>query len=112
MAQWFLRGLARGIVTTRYPKAIEPWAARLPTPPAFVVDRLNVEVAERLVSACPSGALRVDGATLIYDVGACTSCGNCERAVPGVIRPSGHFELAARSSAQLIKRFDLREGDS
>lgn len=112
MAQWFVRGFTRGIVTTRYPRAADPSSTALPTPPAIVAERLNADVAERLMRACPSGALSVAEETLVYDVGACTTCGNCERAVPDAMRPSGRFELAARSPAQLIKRFDLRKDRS
>ena len=35
MPLWFVRGLRRGVVTTRYPAAARGSAAFLPTPPAF-----------------------------------------------------------------------------
>ena len=33
MALWFLRGVRRGVVTTRYPTEVDSWTAQLPTPP-------------------------------------------------------------------------------
>ena len=35
MTLWFIRGLRRGVVTTRYPARPDASAASLPTPPAF-----------------------------------------------------------------------------
>ncbi len=35
MPLWFVRGLSRGVVTTRYPARPDASAATLPTPPAF-----------------------------------------------------------------------------
>ncbi len=135
MPQWFVRGLRRGVVTTRYPAGPEASAASLPTPPAFRQDQLSrlaperaaprplsppnpigrgaapgqFMVADLLVSVCPSGALRRDGYELVFDVGACTSCGECRRAAPDAVVPSGEFELAATSRDQLIKRIPLRQ---
>jgi ferredoxin-like protein FixX len=103
MALWFVRGLARRVVTTKYPAVTDAWAADLPTPPSFDASILDVEIAEHLVNACPSHALRRDGQSLIFDVGACTACGECQRTAPGVVTSSGEFELAASDAAQLIK---------
>jgi hypothetical protein len=107
MAFWFVRGLRRGVVTTRYPARAEPSGTTLPTPPEFLVSRLDGELAARLSSACPSRALRIDGADLIYDVGCCTACGICGRIAPDAVVPSGLFELAATDRRQLIKRIKL-----
>jgi formate hydrogenlyase subunit 6/NADH:ubiquinone oxidoreductase subunit I len=52
-------------------------------------------------------ALRREADTLIFDVGACTACGRCQDAAPGVATPSGEFELAATSRAHLVKRIPL-----
>ncbi len=53
MALWFLRGLRKGVVTTRYPQTVDPWARTLPTAPAFHPERLTVAVAERLAPDLP-----------------------------------------------------------
>jgi ferredoxin len=108
MALWFLRGLRRGVVTTRYPRgAPDPWTRKLPTPPVIDASLLDAETADRLVAICPSSALRRNANVLTYDVGACTACGRCLALAPQAIRPSGEFELAATARAQLIKHLSL-----
>ena len=110
MALWFLRGLRRGVVTTRYPRAKpDPWTRDLPTPPAFNAALLDADLADALIAICPSAALRRTDDILIYDVGACTACGRCLAAAPETVRPGGVFELAATAREQLIKRIPLRE---
>jgi len=107
MPLWFIRGLRRGVVTTRYPARPEPSAASLPTPPAFRAERLNADLADRLGRVCPSRALRREEDVLIFDVGACTACGRCREAAPEAVTASGEFELAATARARLVKRIPL-----
>ncbi len=107
MAYWFLRGLAKGVVTTRYPKVIDPWASTLPTPPAFNSDRLTVELVDELIAVCPSRALARDRADLMFDIGACTSCGRCIEDGRGAVEHSGVFELASSRREQLVKRIPI-----
>ncbi|HEY1699929.1 MAG TPA: hypothetical protein VGG75_09500 [Trebonia sp.] len=115
MTLWFLRGLRRGIVTTRYPARPEPSAAYLPTPPAFRPDVLTAGTARRLAVICPSHALRFDAGTgaagtgtLFFDVGACTCCGRCAAEAPGAVTVSGEWELATTGRSALIKTIPLR----
>ncbi|MBO0714664.1 MAG: hypothetical protein J2O39_09880 [Acidimicrobiales bacterium] len=110
MALWFLRGLRRGVVTTRYPEVTDEWARVLPTPPRFRPGALTVALADRLAEACPSGALRREGRHLVFDVGACTSCGRCRELAPLAAVPSGVFELAATDRADLVKRIPIEGG--
>jgi dissimilatory sulfite reductase (desulfoviridin) alpha/beta subunit len=110
MAYWFLRGVARGVVTTKYPKVTDSWAKGLPTPPSFVPALLSADVVQRLVESCPSRALSRQGQELIFDVGACTACGTCQRVAPEAVMSSGEFELASSSRARLLKRIPI-EGD-
>jgi hypothetical protein len=112
MTLWFVRGLRRGVVTTRYPARPDPSAASLPTPPAFRPGQLTVQVADRLVAVCPGGALRRDGHVLVYDVGACAACGRCATEAPHAVTSSGEFELAATARSVLIKRIPLRGEDA
>jgi len=107
MTLWFLRGLRRGVVTTRYPDRPDGSAASLPTPPVFRTGALDWATADRLVGACPSRALRREADVLIFDVGACTACGRCQDAAPDATAPSGEFELAATSRVHLVKRIPL-----
>jgi ferredoxin len=105
--QWFVRGLRRGVVTTRYPAGTEPSASLLPAPPAFRPEQLTRQIADELVAVCPSWALIRAGDTMIYDVGACTACGACRRARPAAAVASGEFELASTDRSALVKRIPL-----
>ncbi len=107
MTLWFVRGLRRGVVTTRYPARPDGSAAQLPTPPAFRANSLDQAAADRLAAACPSRALRSDAGALVFDVGACTGCGRCRDIAPWAVTASGEFELAAVSRAHLVKRIPL-----
>src|ERR1700685_3175437 len=98
MTLWFVRGLRRGVITTRYPARPDESARVLTTPPAFRPDALTVTTAARLSGACPSGALHLvtgegDGAALLFDVGKCTACGRCAAEAPDAVTSSGVFEL-------------------
>ena len=104
---WFLRGLRKGVVTTRYPAERDIWAAQLPTPPAFRSRLLTIELAERLAACCSSGALRREGSDLVLDLGACTACGRCAEVGGEAVVRSGEFELAARDRRALVKRIPI-----
>ncbi len=107
MTLWFLRGLRRGVVTTRYPARPESSASDLPTPPVFTAGAIGRALADQLVAVCPSQALRREHGELVYDVGACTACGRCREIAHWSIRPSGVFELAVTVRSHLIKRIPL-----
>ncbi len=49
---------------------------------------------------------------MIFDVGACTTCGRCAQAEPAAVGVSGEFELAATDRAQLVKRIPLHFQES
>jgi hypothetical protein len=108
MPQWFVRGLRRGVVTTRYPKHSDPSAALLPSPPAFRARLLTRQMADDLVRSCPSRALARIGDTLVFDAGACTACRVCRELEPEAVTTSGQFELAATDRDALVKRIPLR----
>ncbi|MGO8723125.1 MAG: hypothetical protein ACLQRM_10380 [Acidimicrobiales bacterium] len=108
MALWFFRGLARHVVTTRYPGVLDPWASGLPTPPSFIPSRLTFDLVQLLVESCPSGALWQEDRHLVVDIGACTTCGRCLRVAPDAVVASGAFELAATAPGHLVKRIPIR----
>jgi hypothetical protein len=108
MAFWFYRGLRKGVVTTRYPKEIDPWTSTLPTPPAFQSQRLTTELADLLAEACPAGAIRRDRSELVVDLGRCTGCGRCLHLGGDALEPSGEFLLASGSRLTLVKRVPIR----
>ena len=103
---WFLRGIRKGVVTTRYPARPDSSAHALPSPPAFHSDLLTTELADRLAAACP-GALTRDGSDLVLDLGACTGCGACIEIGGDAAAPSGAFELATRDRDALVKRIPI-----
>lgn len=110
---WFIRGIRRGVVTTRYPARPDETARYLPTPPSFRPLTLTPATAGLLAGACASGALHLENeqgeaSTLVFDVGRCTACGRCAAEVPEAVTPSGEFELAATSRSALIKTIPLR----
>jgi hypothetical protein len=107
MPQWFVRGLRRGVVTTRYPARPDPVAGDLPSPPAFRPGALTRQTADALAEICPSRALRRAGEILVFDVGACTACRTCREHSPEAVTTSGEFELAATDRSALVKRIPL-----
>jgi flavoprotein len=108
MTLWFIRGIRRGVVTTRYPARPDESAGFLPSPPAFRTGELTREVAAELVAVCPSGALQLAAEILEFDVGACTGCGRCIVAAPRVVIASGEWELATTARSALKKRIPVR----
>jgi ferredoxin-like protein FixX len=110
MPLWFLRGLRRGVVTTRYPARADASAAALPTPPTFRPEVLTRDRADWLIAVCPSSALARNDDAMIFDVGACTACGRCRQEAPDAVTASGAFELATTDRAQLVKRIPLLGG--
>jgi|SRR5580704_14736422 hypothetical protein len=107
MPLWFIRGLRRGVVTTRYPATPDGSAAALPTPPAFRPGELTRDVTDRIVAVCPSAALARHGDVLIFDAGNCTACGRCAAAAPDAVTSSGEWELAATARSALRKEIPI-----
>lgn len=108
MALWFLRGVRRGVVTTRYP-ATRPddWTHTLDGPPMFRPSMLTGHVVDALVEVCPSAALVHGEGELVYDLGACTACGRCAAFAPDVVVRTSQLELATAERTQLIKRIPI-----
>jgi Ni,Fe-hydrogenase III small subunit/ferredoxin len=103
MIRWFLRGIARPRVTTRYPRGEER------PPPGFRARALLDPDAPphggaRSVAACLPGALALDDQRrLTLDAGRCIGCGLCLDAVDdGVIALDPGYELAVRSRKRLV----------
>jgi hypothetical protein len=107
---WFLRGLRRGVLTTRYPRERDTWAQALPTPPRFDSELLTDELTQGLVDVCPARAIGREYRALVLDLGRCTGCGRCYEVGGDAAAPSGVFELAARERSDLIKRIPIRGG--
>jgi flavoprotein len=109
MTFWFYRGLARGVVTTRFPRGpLDAWTADLPTAPAFRPELLTATLAARLAERCPAGAIVASERELIVDLGRCTGCGLCAAIGAGAVAPSGEFLLAATDRDAYVKRVPIR----
>jgi hypothetical protein len=104
---WFLRGLRRGVVTTRYPAEIDAWTRTLPSAPAFHSALLTRRLADELEAACPAGVLRRDGDVLVVDLGGCTGCGRCAEVGGEAVAPSGQFLLSTTNRQALVKRVPI-----
>ncbi len=107
MANWFLRGVRQGVVTTAYPRHVDLSSADLPVPPTFDAGRLESERAARLVAICPSSALSVEALDLVLDVGRCTGCQRCLPLAGDAGRSSASFEWASRDREALRIHFPL-----
>jgi Ni,Fe-hydrogenase III small subunit/ferredoxin len=99
MLEWIVRGLGKGIVTTRYPRRPEP------APPGFQgrVELLESAGADgSLEAVCPTGAIRVEAGRVSLDRGRCILCGACVRADPGRFAFVAAYETAVRTRSRLV----------
>lgn len=99
MLEWIVRGLRKGIVTTRYPRRPEP------APPGFQgrVELLDPAQGElSLEAVCPTGAIGVESGRVSLDRGRCILCGACVRADPARFAFVAAYETAARTRARLV----------
>ncbi len=99
MLEWVLRGLGKGVVTTRYPRGEEA------APPGF---RGRLEVLRRdgadaeLERVCPTAAIRVEHDRVSLDRGRCILCGACVEADPTRFAFVAAYETAARRRSGLM----------
>ncbi len=108
MIAWFLRGLARGTVTTRYPGRADP-AIELPR---GQIDVLHATGAgPGLASVCPTGAIEVRDGAVTLDRGRCILCGMCVEAAPDRFAFAPAAETASRSRGALVVGGDGRSVD-
>jgi Ni,Fe-hydrogenase III small subunit/ferredoxin len=98
MLEWILRGLGKGIVTTPYPRRLEP------VPEGFrgAVEVVEATGRQELEDVCPTRAIRVRGGRIALDRGRCILCGACTEAAPEQFRFAARFETAARTRAALV----------
>jgi Ni,Fe-hydrogenase III small subunit len=113
MIRWFLRGVSRSRVTTRYPRGEEPppagFRARALLDPGALDDR----DAAPLAAACLPGALAVSaGGSLRLDGSRCIACGLCvDASREGSVTMDPGYELATRSRERLIVGEASQEAD-
>jgi Ni,Fe-hydrogenase III small subunit len=113
MIRWFLRGVSRQRVTTRYPRGDEPPPAGFRTRALLDPDAVDARDATALAAACLPGALSVTGAgALQLDGSRCIGCGLCVQ-VSGqsAVTMDTGYELATRSRERLVVGGGAREAD-
>ncbi|MGB8879089.1 MAG: hypothetical protein WCD11_22440, partial [Solirubrobacteraceae bacterium] len=76
MIQWFLRGVSRPRVTTRYPRGEESAPAGFRARALLDPEALDPARANRLAAVCLPHALALDEARVLrLDAGRCIGCG-------------------------------------
>jgi Ni,Fe-hydrogenase III small subunit/ferredoxin len=100
MLTWITRGLAKGRITTRYPRMAERPPAGFHGP-VLVLEASDAD--RELEWCCPTGAIAVDGhRRLSVDQGRCIQCGECVRAAPSRFVFAQRYETAQRRRHALI----------
>jgi Ni,Fe-hydrogenase III small subunit len=113
MIRWFLRGVSRLPLTTRYPRGQEPPPAGFRARVLLDPDAPSPAGAGRAAAACLPGALVVhDQRKLTLDAGRCIGCGLClDLLDDAVIALDPGYELAVRSRERLVVGAGTREAD-
>jgi Ni,Fe-hydrogenase III small subunit len=93
MIAWLLRGLRKGVVTTRYPARPEAVPDGLRGRIAVIDDQgADVGVSD----LCPTGAILIDDGRVNIDRGRCILCGLCVAREPSRFAFEAVHETAAR----------------
>ena len=100
MLEWILRGLRKGIVTTRYPH--EPELPSAGFRGRIVVTPTDEPALDVLESVCPVGAIAVDRGRVQLDRGLCILCGACVNHDPRRFSFEARYETARRSRSSLV----------
>ncbi|MFI5113132.1 MAG: NADH-quinone oxidoreductase subunit NuoB [Terriglobales bacterium] len=69
--------------------------------------RLTAAIAQRVVEACPTSALSLNGSHLALNYGECIGCGNCVDAGQGAFFVAERFTRCGVSKSALVRRWDL-----
>lgn len=114
MIRWFLRGVSRARITTRYPRGEEPPPAGFRARALLDPWAVNAEAAVRSSAVCLPEALTVgERGRLTLDAGSCIGCGLCVEACGGEgLQMDPGYELASAERGRLIvSADDTREAD-
>ncbi len=110
---WITKGLRTGIVTTRYPAAMEPQPGRWRGRPVLAADACRAaDGCTECVAVCLPEALRLETSPdsaveaaanrLVLDYGRCIMCGLCVPDCPtGALHMQPDYELAVRGAEEL-----------
>jgi Ni,Fe-hydrogenase III small subunit len=103
MIKWFLRGVSRRRITSRYPAAEEPAPAGFRARAVLDRDATPPETARRAAAACLPAALSLDaGVSLRLDGSRCIACGLCAIESGGALVMDPGYELATTSRDALL----------
>jgi Ni,Fe-hydrogenase III small subunit len=113
MIGWFLRGVSRPRVTSRYPRGSEPPAPGFRARALLHPDAIGDEDAERVAALCLPDALTTDASRrLQLDASRCIGCGLCsEVTADEALTMDPGYELAVRSKERLLAGASSREAD-
>jgi Ni,Fe-hydrogenase III small subunit/ferredoxin len=113
MIQWFLRGLSRPRVTSRYPRREEPAPAGFRARVLLDPEALDPARADELAAVClPRALARDDTRALRLDAGRCIGCGLClDASGDGAITLDPGYELAVRTREHLVVGGEVTEAD-
>jgi len=99
---WITRGLARGIVTTGYPRRPDGYdpgfCSSIVVDPDHDADASLAEVAAR----CPTDAISVVDGRARLDRGRCVLCGRCSALRPDVFRLDPGHETSVIGRSELV----------
>ena len=104
MIQWFLRGITRRRVTTRYPRVGEPAPSAFRARALLDPSAVNPRQAWSAAQVCLPRALSLDHQDrLRLDAGRCIGCGLCVEAVQdGALAIDPGYELATLTRRRLV----------
>lgn len=114
MIRWFLRGLSRSRVTTRYPRGEERPPAGFRARALLEREAIGPADAAALAATCLPVALTVTATgSLRLDGSRCIGCGLCVRASErGAVTIDSGYETATRSRERLLAGDGAREADA
>jgi Ni,Fe-hydrogenase III small subunit len=79
--------------------------------PEVLPERLTLEIASRVASVCPTGALATEDDSgrncLRLSYGHCIGCGRCVEVGEGALVPAKRFHCTGVAKEQLVRRWDL-----
>src|SRR5512140_492352 len=74
--------------------------------PDVDASRLTVAIAKRVVEACPTPALSLEGTELSLNYGECIACGNCIEAGEGAFIAAAKLARCGVPKSALVRRWD------
>jgi Ni,Fe-hydrogenase III small subunit len=113
MIRWFVRGITRPRLTTRYPRREERAPAGFRARALLDPEAVAPEQAAELAAVCLPGALTLDHRMpLRLDAARCIACGLCaDASVAGGVEMDPGYELAARTRERLVAGAETGEAD-